>query len=106
MGSGLRCLMFVKIPQWVGALRLSAVALASILGFPFEAAADVQLLPITGLWRYNQTDNLDAISWWASDFDDSGWPSGGGILYVETDPLVSPRTTPLLLGRTTYYFRG
>ena len=63
-------------------------------------------LPITGLWRYNQTDNLDAISWWASDFDDSGWPSGGGILYVEADPLVSPRTTPLLLGRTTYYFRG
>ena len=77
-----------------------------LLGLAQAARTDVQLLASNGAWRYNQTNNLDAENWWGADFDDSSWPSGNGLLYVETNPSVSPLTTPLLLGRSTYYFRS
>jgi hypothetical protein len=65
-----------------------------------------QLLSITNLWRYNQTDDLTAVTnWFAPGYDDSAWPSGRALLYVETADLPAPKNTPLTLGRITYYFR-
>jgi uncharacterized repeat protein (TIGR01451 family) len=69
------------------------------------ARADVQLLALAGNWRYQQTTNLDGVNWQAPIYDDSNWPTGAALLYVESNALVSPRNTPLTLGRTTYYFR-
>jgi hypothetical protein len=59
----------------------------------------------TQTWRYNQTENLDGQDWKALEFDDSLWPAGDGLLYVESSALPAPKTTPLTLGRITYYFR-
>jgi hypothetical protein len=75
----------------VGAIRASSAATV--------------IFDITNVWRYNQTDNLDGINWKTNNYDDSNWPSGSGLLYFETNTLVSPRNTLLNIGRNTYYFR-
>lgn len=80
------CLVFIAVT----ALRLQA---------------DVQLLSLTNAWRYQQTTNLDGVNWQSPAYDDSLWPAGNALLYVESNFLVSPRNTLLTLGRTTYYFR-
>jgi uncharacterized repeat protein (TIGR01451 family) len=73
---------------------------------PLSARADIEMMAITNVWRYEQSNNLDGVSWQAAAFDDSAWAAGQALLYVETSSLVSPRNTPLTLGRTTYYFRS
>jgi hypothetical protein len=67
-----------------------------------------QLLNMTASWRYNQTANLDGVNWMAPGYNDSAWPSGPALLYVETAALPEPKNTLLTLGvpqRITYYFR-
>jgi len=71
----------------------------------FSTQAQTTLFGITNVWRYNETSNLNGITWTAPTFVDSSWPSGSGLLYSETNASVAPRNTPLVLGRTTYYFR-
>ncbi len=82
--------------------RVCLILLASTVQW---ARADVQLLALAGDWRYQQTTNLDGVNWQAAVYDDSNWPTGKALLYVESNSLVSPRNTPLTLGATTYYFR-
>ena len=69
------------------------------------AQSNIILFPITNAWRYEQSANLDGVNWQSPSFNDAGWPSGIGLLYVESNPSVTPRNTPLTLGRITYYFR-
>ncbi|GAH69070.1 unnamed protein product, partial [marine sediment metagenome] len=45
-------------------------------------------------------------AWRAPDYNDSSWPTGRALLYVEEDALPGPKNTPLTLdSTTTYYFR-
>src|SRR5690349_14123701 len=69
------------------------------------AQSNLILFPITNPWRYEQTANLDGVNWRSPTFNDAAWPSGIGLLYVEDNTGVTPRNTPLTLGRITYYFR-
>jgi Lamin Tail Domain/Bacterial TSP3 repeat len=62
-------------------------------------------MAMTNTWSYNQTANLSAVNWFATNYNDSAWPSGPALLYVEDASLPAPKNTPLTLGRTTYYFR-
>ena len=67
-------------------------------------------------WRYS-TNNFDFKTEWKNpDFDDSDWPRGAGLLWVDTragklDPSVEPRNTELPYNLKTkypyftYYFR-
>ncbi len=71
----------------------------------FAQTSSRSLLAINNVWKYQQTTNFDGVNWAAPAFDDSSWPSGPALLYVETNPSVTPRNTPLTLGRITYYFR-
>ncbi|HKQ40077.1 MAG TPA: lamin tail domain-containing protein, partial [Verrucomicrobiae bacterium] len=63
------------------------------------------LLRITNAWRFNQTADLSGVNWMASTYNDSAWPSGPALLYAEDAALPAPKSTPLTLGRLTYYFR-
>ena len=63
------------------------------------------LVPITQVWKYNQSGTDLGIEWRAYDFDDAAWPSGAALLFNETAPLPAPTNTPLMLGILTYYFR-
>jgi hypothetical protein len=73
------------------------------------------LFDVTKTWKWT-TNNLDGINWPAPDYDDSAWAGPDpGLLYVEDNPAVSPRNTPLPPNNgvpmpgvsvyPTYYFR-
>lgn len=68
-------------------------------------------LEYTNLWRYHQTGADLGSAWKEPAFDDSGWPSGAGLLAWETNmPSMYPVpvNTVLALGEPaviTYYFR-
>lgn len=76
-----------------------------LIGLVSVAQADVEIFPLASSWCYEQTSNLDGTDWKSPVYDDSLWPQGLALLYVETNPLVKPCNSPLVLGRTTYYFR-
>jgi len=42
-------------------------------------------MPFTHAWRYNQANNLDGVNWMATNYNDSAWPSGPGLLAFEDD---------------------
>lgn len=63
------------------------------------------LFPYTQVWRYDQSGVDRGEAWRSPDHDDSAWPAGPGLFYVEDAPLPAPKSTPLTLGRITYYFR-
>lgn len=64
------------------------------------------LLALGDQWRYYQEGSLDGIDWMSTQYDDSQWMSGPGLLGVESSSLPSPGLqTPMTLGRSTYYFR-
>jgi hypothetical protein len=57
-------------------------------------------------WRYFQDGPpAGGTNWRTSAFNDGSWPSGGGLLYVETAAVPTNKTTALTLGQLTYYFR-
>lgn len=55
----------------------------------------VALMDLNHIWYYNQTENLDGVTWSVPSFDDSAWPTGPGLLAHEDDTDVVPlvRTT-------------
>jgi hypothetical protein len=63
-------------------------------------------LVITNQWRYNESGSNLGTAWRSRFYNDSSWPTGRALLYVENSPLPAPKNTPLTLGRTTYYFRA
>ncbi|MBL9174171.1 MAG: lamin tail domain-containing protein [Verrucomicrobiales bacterium] len=62
------------------------------------------LVSMTNEWRYHQSGPL-ASPWRLPDYPDATWPTGRGLLYVETSALPAPKSTELTLGQNTYYFR-
>jgi hypothetical protein len=70
--------------------------------------APLSVLPITTIWKYWQSGILPGANWTAPIFDDSSWPAGGALLYVEESTLPAPKTTALALGQPdtlAFYFR-
>ena len=63
------------------------------------------LLPIDAVWRYEQSGTDLGTAWIEPGYDDSQWPSGQGLFYLENSDLPGPKNTPLELGKVTYYFR-
>jgi hypothetical protein len=70
---------------------------------------------VTQGWKW-RTNNLNGIKWQAPKYDDSAWAGPSpGLLYVEDNPAVSNRNTPLppnngvpipgVVVSLTYYFR-
>ena len=59
---------------------------------------------VTQVWKYYQNGEAPG-DWKSEEYDDSGWPEGPGLLYVESNTGVSPRNTALTLGQSAYYFR-
>ena len=62
-------------------------------------------MPVNASWRYDQSGTDRGTAWREPGYDDTAWPTGAALLYVETAPLPAPTNTPLVLGATTYYFR-
>ena len=69
-----------------------------------DPAPPETLVEMTANWRYNQ-NGFAPSDWNQLAFDDSSWPAGDALLYVESSALPAPKNTPLGLGPTTFYFR-
>ncbi|MBM3881392.1 MAG: hypothetical protein FJ387_16980, partial [Verrucomicrobia bacterium] len=76
---------------------------AAVSGVSTNAPRNV--IPASAVWRYWQEAANPASGWTNLGYDDSAWPSGGALLYVEDAALPWPKTTPLTLGQMSYYFR-
>jgi Lamin Tail Domain/Bacterial TSP3 repeat len=63
------------------------------------------LLAVDSVWRYDQSGSEPAGDWRQPGFSDSGWRQGAGAFFAEDADLPAPKSTPLTLGRITYYFR-
>lgn len=75
----------------------------------------ISLMAYTNPWRFDQSNNLDGVSWMATNYNDSAWQSGRGLLAFESNPaiknlintpLLAPASPPPGLGAGhAYYFR-
>ena len=70
------------------------------------------LIEVDASWSYDQSGSDLGTAWREPAFDDTAWPSGAGLLYVEGSDLPGPKNTELDLNAdgvgdntTTFYFR-
>ncbi len=74
------------------------------------------IFDLANVWKFS-TNNLNGVAWKATGYDDSGWPQGPGLLWVDTrsggpNPAVQFRNTQMpenpatQLPYLTYYFRS
>ncbi len=98
----------VQVSNATGVVTSPPAALTIDLGMPGPTQT-TRLLEITNRWRYNVSQTDLNTAWTAPDYADSGWPAGGGLLYVEDSTLPAPKTTalPVTAGSlpATCYFR-
>ncbi len=57
------------------------------------------------VWRYHATAAYPGAGWHHTEYDDSGWGRGAGLLGNRTGVIPQPLRTTLALGQITYYFR-
>ncbi len=89
-------------------LALGGVRFTDGVSYSFPLASHsetLDLLGYTDVWKYDQTDTDLGASWRQAGYNDAGWPSGSGLLYVEPSGLPEPKNTLLTLGPRTFYFR-
>lgn len=77
---------------------------AAVLGSTTNTSRNV--IPIDASWRYWQAAENPADGWTGLGYNDSTWPAGKALLYVESATLPAPKNTPLTLGQMSYLFRG
>jgi hypothetical protein len=63
------------------------------------------LIAIDDTWSYEQSNTDLGTTWRAVDYNDSLWPAGAALLYVESAALPAPKNTLLTIGPRTFYFR-
>ena len=76
---------------------------------PFDpvpaVTSNYTLVPISGVWRFDDTGADLGSAWRAPGFNDSAWASGAGLLAFNAGALPAATNAVLAEGRTTYYFR-
>jgi len=81
----------------------------------YVTSTNFTLMTYSNTWRFNQSNNLDAVNWKATNYNDVAWQSGQGLLAFETlaslvplikTTLLAPTAPPPGLGAGhAYYFR-
>ncbi len=66
---------------------------------------NLNVVPINGAWRFNDTGTDLGSAWRDAGYDDSAWPSGAGLLAFNTGLTPAATNTTLAANRSTYYFR-
>jgi hypothetical protein len=54
-----------------------------------SVATNFTLINYTNAWKYMQVSNLDGVNWTATNFNDSDWPSGPGLLAYENNAAIT-----------------
>lgn len=107
-------LFSVRITNALGAVTSAPVALTVDFGLP-GAAVTNRLFDFNHVWRYNLSNNLDAVNWMLPGYNDATWPTGPGLLAAEDDANIVPLIGTFLLAPNSpppglskghaYYFR-
>jgi len=67
------------------------------------------VVPIDGLWRWDESGGDLGTEWREPDYDDRDWATGRSLFYFEYDILNNicggAKNTAVSFGITTYYFR-
>lgn len=63
------------------------------------------LVPLGQTWSYQHVGSPPGADWPQPAYNDALWPTGTPLFYHESASLPGPKSTPISLGRTTYYFR-
>ncbi|MCL4177641.1 MAG: lamin tail domain-containing protein [Verrucomicrobia bacterium] len=99
----------IRVTNSEGTVTSDPATLTIDFGVPGPAQTN-RLVAVTDVWRYHVGKVDLGTAWTAFDYNDNGWSSGGGLLYVEESTLPAPKTTslPLTPGSlpTTCYFRA
>lgn len=76
-----------------------------------ETSTSVEMINITGNWRFNDSGADLGTAWRATGFNDSAWTAGPALFFNEVDPLPAAKNTPIPLTTSggariiTFYFR-
>lgn len=107
-------LFSVRVTNAWGAVTSAPVALAVDFGIP-GAAVTNRVLNFNSTWRYNLSNNLEAVNWTAPAYNDATWPAGRGLLAAENNAAITPligtsilapdNPLPGLAQGHAYYFR-
>ena len=68
----------------------------------------VAVLPYSAVWQFNQSSNLDGVTWIATNYNDTTWEAGQGVLARLSSGSIAEtiRTTLTVANnRNTFYFR-
>ena len=94
----------IRSAIWYKFLFLISVVLP-LLEAPTSAATPTTIFTFTKTWKYFQ-GGAPASDWKTTAFTETGWSGpSAGLLYVEGNEYVVPKSTSLTLGQTAYYFR-
>lgn len=107
-------LFSVRITNSLGAVTSAAATLTVDFGIP-GAPVTNRVLNFNSTWRYNQSNNLDGVTWIAPGYNDAAWQSGAGLLAAENNTAITPLISTTLLAPSAppaglssghaYYFR-
>ncbi len=65
------------------------------------------VMAYSNVWQFNQSSNLDGVTWMATNYNDASWAFGPGVLgfgQAITETVRTPLT--IVNGRITFYFRS
>lgn len=79
----------VRITNPLGAVTSAVVVLTVDFGLPGPTITN-RVLHFTNVWRFNQSNNLDTVSWVEPGYDDTAWQSGPGLLAAENNAAIVP----------------
>jgi hypothetical protein len=82
---------------WGGALSSNAL-LTVDLG---TTSGTLTVFDFPKEWKYNQTANLTGTGWFGTNYNDSAWPSGAGLLAFENNSRLTPLIRTILLDPRT-----
>ena len=104
----------VRVSNTSGAVTSAVAVLTVDFGIP-GAAVTNRVLNYSSNWRYEQSNNLDSVTWYGQGFNDSAWLIGPGLLAADNNAAILPLTGTVLLAPNTpppglasghaYYFR-
>lgn len=104
----------VRVTNSLGTVTSTAAVLTVDFGIP-GAPVTNRVLNFNSDWRYNQSNNLDGLTWFAPQYNDASWQNGAGLLAAENNTAITPLINTTLVAPSAppaglssghaYYFR-
>jgi hypothetical protein len=105
---------------WLNRITDTSAATNQLTNYRITLRQVFPLVPIEGVWKYNDAGNDLGASWRESNYDDSAWQMGAALFYNDNNWLSGPNDFPPPVANTntliqltndgieilTHYFRA